>query len=204
MIISFIVIFLICFTIIALRKSNKPIVLIICGVCAWMFINFLCPIDVWYCEPIKEIKTETTIVYEKNLLNLQDTTQSSGKFVGFSYIGTGAAYGSNKENLYYCFYEETQYGYKFQKLSPEKDNIYLQYIDDNEKPKITKECDTTTNIITLKNKPSIWWSGLIDYIRFHKYNVGDTIEEIEQESNYRQVLYVPKGSIVEDYKIDME
>ncbi len=203
MLISFILIFLIGFTIIALKKSNIKAVLTV-GVCVWLFFNLMVEVNIWYCEPETEIKTETVIVYENNLLNLQDTNQSEGKFVGFSYFGTGAAFGRDKEKLYYCFYEETQYGYKFQKLSPEVQEIYLQYINDNEKPKITTECDETTKVRTLKKKPSIWWSSLYDYKKYHKYNVGDIIEENRLKNDYRQVLYIPKGSIVENYKVDME
>lgn len=204
MIISFILVFLIGSMIVMITKQKRDIIaVLIGGFFVLLFFN-AANVEGFYLTTKQEMITETIIEYENNLLNLQDTSQSEGKFVGFSYFGTGAAYGSNKEKLYYCFYEETTYGYKFQKISPEDQEIYLQYINDNEQPKFTKEYEQKKRIKIVKRKPSIWWSSISDYIRYNKLNIGDTIEENVGASDYRQVLYIPSGSIVEDYKIDME
>ena len=204
MIISFIVVFLIGSIIVMITKLKRDIVtVLLVGFFVLLLFN-TGNIEGFYVTTEQEMITETIIEYENNLLNLQDTSQSEGKFVGFALFGTGAAFGSNEDKLYYCFYEETQYGYKFQKISPDDQEIYLQYINDNEQPKITKEYELKKRIKIVKRKPSIWWSTITDYRKYNKLIIGDTIEENVGASNYRQVLYVPKGSIVEDYKIDME
>lgn len=205
MIISFIVVFLIGSIIFLFtQKRNYDVLIILFYGLIVLFVVNSANVENFYLTTEQEVITETVIEYENNLLNLQDTSQSEGKFVGLSYFGTGAAYGNNKEKLYYCFYEETPYGYKFQKMSPEDQEIYLQYINDNEQPKFTKEYEQKKRIKIVKRKPSIWWSSISDYIRYNKLIIGDTIEENVGASDYRQVLYIPSGSIVEDYKIDME
>ena len=205
MIISLILVFLIGSIIFLFtQKRNEDVIgILIGGFFVLVFLN-LANVECFYLTVEQEITTETIIEYENNLLNLQDTSQSEGKFVGFSYFGIGTASGRNEDKLYYCFYEETPYGYKFQKISPEDQEIYLQYINDNEQPKITKEYEQKKRIKIVKRKPSIWWSTIADYRKYNKLIIGDTIEENVVASNYRQVLYVPNGSIVEDYKIDME
>lgn len=206
MIISIIIVFLIFIAIVRYWK-DKPITAfcLALAVCFGVFalFNFASCEKIYFIKET-ETRTETVIEEERTLLNLQDTNQSKGKFVGLSFVGMGGAVGSEEQKLYYCFYEETPYGYKFNKISPEDMEIYINYIDDNEKPKIIKEYDQEKRIMTLKRKPSIWWSSISSYKQYHNLDIGDTVEENISASGYRQVLYVPQNSIVENYKIDME
>lgn len=58
----------------------------------------------------------------------------------------------------------------------------------------------------LVKEPNIWTSSLIDYIYYHKYSVGDVIKTSSSTYfNHQQtVIYIPEGSIEQNYKIDME
>lgn len=53
-----------------------------------------------------------------SIVTLQDNNQVAGtKYVGIGHI---------QEKMYYCFYEETDKGYKYHKLSPEDYEIYIK------------------------------------------------------------------------------
>lgn len=106
--------------------------------------------------------------------------------------------------MYYCFYEETDQGYKYHKLSPEDYEIYIKECSEDEKPYI-EETTRIKNTVVKKDPSSLFWFSLYEYSKYKNCKVGDIVDTSEgffPDRTY--TIYVPKGTIVEDYKIDTE
>ena len=149
----------------------------------------------------------TTKVYESNeLITLKDSNLSNGKYVGVAAYGTGGVSGRLETKNYYCYYIKTEYGYKFEKRSPETEKIYIRYCSEDEAPRVQKECEGFSYKKIIVKKPNIWYSDPLNYATFYKYEIGDVYEEVEDTKMFssKTILYVPEGSIVENYEIDMQ
>lgn len=152
-------------------------------------------------------KTETTpmstdVTSSDELLNFQDTVQTESKH---TYLITFTKE-NPKDVTYYSYYVKTDYGYEYQKISPENENVYIRYCDENETPKIETETDTCKSDKILIEKPNIWYSNIFSYFEYCKYNEGDVIEskEYEDKDNARTIFYVPENSFSVQYDIDMQ
>lgn len=142
---------------------------------------------------VTEDATETETF---SIVALQDNNQVTGtKYVGIGYV---------REKMYYCFYEEADQGYKYHKLSPEDYDIYIKECSNDEKPHI-EETTEIKNTIIKKDPSSLFWFSLVEYLEYKNCKVGDIVDTSEKFIPDRTyTIYVPKGTIVEDYKIDME
>ena len=131
-----------------------------------------------------------------SIVALQDNNQVAGtKYVGIGHI---------QEKMYYCFYEETDQGYKYHKLSPEDYEIYIKECSEDEKPYI-EEMTKIKNTVVKKDPSSLFWFSLYEYSKYKNCKIGDIVDTSEgvfPERTY--TIFVPKGTIVEDYQIDME
>ena len=84
--------------------------------------------------------------------------------------------GTTIENeLYYYYMVETENGYTFEKINA--DNTYIKYSDDNFRIE-------TKSYLTFDN-PVLYWFAL-------------------PVKNSETIIYIPEGSIVYDYEIDLE
>lgn len=130
------------------------------------------------------------------IIALKDRNTTEGNF----FLG----FGSIDNSDYYCYYTENDAGdIKFNKISI-NDNVKLRYCSNGEQPNV-KIYNLVERKILVK-EPNIWTSPLPDYICYHKYNVGDVVETSSSTyHNHQQtVIYIPEGSIEQNYKIDME
>lgn len=135
---------------------------------------------------------ETTKMQE--IATLQDTTQANGRY----FLGTG----TYQEEMYYFYYVETENGYVFNKLSPERENVYIKYIQGEASPRIEEACEYS--VLAVKEKPSFWWN-IFSWICLKDYSVGDIYEKKPTLfSSPTYTIYVPEGSIVEEYDIDLQ
>lgn len=153
--------------------------------------------DLSYVERVEE---KDVVAESHELLNLKDTTKADGKFVGVSVVGTGSMFGGSKTKTYYVFYMKSDKGYKYNKISPEDDDVYIEFCGEEEQARYEVKEDSIKAILT--KKPNIWVDGRsVDYLG---KKIGD--EVIEDYTKYHRyyVLYVPKGSIVQEYNINME
>ena len=130
------------------------------------------------------------------IIALKDNNLSSGTF----FLGCGSI--NNDE--YYCYYTVSSEGdIEFNKLSATHDNVKLRYCGDNEQPRVEKYYRTSKSVLT--KKANIWTSSVIDYIKYYKYNVGDTVGKINIDCYHEQtIIYIPEGTIQQDYNIDMK
>ena len=148
----------------------------------------------------EETKIRTSITSSQELVNFQDTQQDKGQY---SFL---LAYGNGKSEsvMYYAYYVKTEYGYEYQKISPEEKNVYIRYCDENETPRKETEVDIYEKKEILNHKPDIWTTSIFSYIEYHKYNKGDVIDSYRTEECDRTIFYIPQDSISYQYEVDMK
>ena len=145
--------------------------------------------------------TDTEYSYDEldsstKIIALKDRQTTEGNF----FLG----FGSIDNSDYYCYYTENDAGdIVFNKIST-NDNVKLRYCSSEEQPNVKIYNQVKKEILV--KEPNIWTSSLIDYIYYHKYSVGDVIKTSSSTYfNHQQtVIYIPEGSIEQNYKIDME
>ena len=120
------------------------------------------------CAIADECAARTPVLIEsKPLIALKDNSD----IVGTKYLFSGTI----KEAQYYYYIEETEFGYKQNKI--QASSAYIKY--DNESPRIETYVNKYKNLI----------------VRFFCGNTS---------INETVVIYIPEGSIVENYEIDLE
>lgn len=145
--------------------------------------------------------TDTEYSYDEldsstKIIALKDRQTTEGNF----FLGFGSVDNSD----YYCYYTENDAGdIVFNKIST-NDNVKLRYCSSEEQPNVKIYNQVKKEILV--KEPNIWTSSLLDYIYYHKYSVGDVIKTSSSTHHYYQqtVIYIPEGSIEQNYKIDME
>lgn len=124
---------------------------------------------------------------------LKDNVSQQGKF----YLGTGSV----NNRTYYCYYTITDDGYKYQKISPEGNDVYINYCTENETPHI----DTLYKYgITTINDEDYWLVNIKALFNREDYTVGTVIKTNKYPLFQQYKIYVPDGSIIQDYEIDFE
>lgn len=145
--------------------------------------------------------TDTEYSYDEldsstKIIALKDRNTTEGNF----FLGFGSVDNSD----YYCYYTENDAGdIVFNKIST-NDNVKLRYCLNGEQPNVKIYNQVKQEILV--KEPNIWTSPLPDYISYHKYSAGDVIKTSSSPyHNHQQtVIYIPEGSIEQNYKIDME
>lgn len=145
--------------------------------------------------------TDTEYSYDEldsstKIIALKDRQTTEGNF----FLGFGSVDNSD----YYCYYTENDAGdIVFNKIST-NDNVKLRYCSSEEQPNVKIYNQVKKEILV--KEPNIWTSSLPNYICYHKYNVGDVVKTSSSTyHNHQQtVIYIPEGSIEQNYKIDME
>lgn len=145
--------------------------------------------------------TDTKYSYDNlesstKIIALKDRITTEGDF----FLGIGSVDNSD----YYCYYTENDAGdIEFNKVSA-NDNVKLRYCSNEEQPNVKIYNQVQQKVLV--KEPNIWTSSLASYLSYHKYSVGDVIQTtISAYHNHQQtVIYIPKGSIEQNYKIDME
>lgn len=141
---------------------------------------------------------QTPAVQTTNIVALQDVNSTSGRF----FLGSGSV----GQKTYYAYYYKTEYGYRYATIDANNSlkPVYIQYIQsEDETPRIEHHAVLSYTYRTDYNP--IWWS-LIATWRYSGYSDGELIakEVIPQMGNSgRYVIYIPEGSIKEDYEIDL-
>lgn len=170
--------------------NNSPFIAIECVVLAAFIIflsNLFCMPDYFENKTIIETNAQEIVA-------LQDTAQVNGKY----FLGTG----TYQEEMYYFYYVETENGYVFNKLSPERENVYIKYIQGEDSPRIEQSCEYSIRMV--KVEPSFWWD-ILSWIRLKDYSVGDIYKKQPKPfSSPTYTIYVPEGSIVEEYNMDLQ
>lgn len=114
--------------------------------------------------------------------------------------GTGGGFGSTSEEEYYVLYVEKEYGYQRIKLDAYDKNLYIEYIEDDETPHIDVHGQKMRKY--LKEEPSLICFST--YFKYKDYKIGDCIGTWTYNDTEKTIIYVPKGTILEDYKIDLQ
>ncbi len=170
------------------------------SVIVWLAVDLF----VWTGFAIGGIEqTEVEVVDSSEIVALQDTSSVSGSF----FLGSGSV----NNNDYYVFYIDTESGYKREKINADSDSapVYIKYItSDNEVPHIDSYDIRVRK--TLKADPR--WFSVFASGKYRSFNVGDVISEEEtwyytdehSPDDFRYEIYIPEGSIQENYVIDLK
>ncbi len=135
---------------------------------------------------ISETKEEYKLVESHNIIALQDSSNTSGTF----FLGCGTV-GSS---MYYCYYIDTDDGYKYQQIKVSSDDVdvSIKYCKEKETPHIEKYDEYK---ITTCDKN---WGWLIDF------KLSKSTESQSVFSPQKIIIYLPEGTIAENYKIDLQ
>lgn len=152
-----------------------------------------------YCDTANYIKTTNS----KDIITLHDGFQSNDSY----FLGCA----STGEKMYYCYYTDSENGYEYNQISPQDYNIYIKYCKQNEKPKIEENRNFSKSIIK-RDSSSSFWFGLRFYFKTKHLKVGDIYKDEEIDPGFlvtkdeepTYTIYIPEGSIVQDYKVDIE
>lgn len=131
-------------------------------------------------------------LYSSNkIIALADNSNVSGHF----FLGSGSV----GQEEYYVYYTETPRGYKQEKVRA--DSVYIKYISDNEYPHIEYFSKVNQEILT--KKPNNAWFSIVFYLGYKNIDVGCVISEGSPQYSHT-IIYIPEGSIQENYTIDLE
>ena len=149
-----------------------------------------------------ETTQSSELIKSEEIISLRDTSALDGNF----FLGCGSV----GEDEWYVYYTETEYGYKKNKVSADNSArpVYLKYISEGESPRIDEYGWVTRKVL----KDKSFFLSLFGYIKLSQYNVGDEISATYSEyglgggkaDDRRYEIYIPEGSIKEDYVVDME
>lgn len=135
---------------------------------------------------ITEKKEEYKLIESQNIVALQDNSNTSGRF----FLGSGTVNGS----MYYCYYIDTDEGYKYQQINTNESgtDVVIKYCGENETPHIDKYDKYT---IPTSNKDWGWV--------FNPVLIAPQSKEAVF-SPTKVYIYLPEGTIDENYKVDLE
>lgn len=189
-------------------KEDGKVFRILCSIFFGCFVfliltglSYLFSSDDYY--DYEKTTTGVETISSNELLNFQDVKQNESEY---SYVIAYAS-GSSKDIMYYSYYVKTDYGYEYQKISPEEENVYIRYCNENETPRIETEVDKYEVKKILIKEPNIWTSNIVSFLKYHKYSKGDVITTEEWTANEwhkRTIFYIPKDSISVQYDVDMQ
>lgn len=110
--------------------------------------------------------------------------------------------GSINNSNYYCYYTETNDGnIEYNQIST-NDNVKLRYCSNKEQPKVDIYNEVAQTILI--KKPNFLTSSLFSYIEYYKYTVGDVVDTSISSRHQQTIIYIPEGSIQQEYNIDLE
>lgn len=128
------------------------------------------------------------------IIALKDNNRTEGQF----FLGCGSINNSN----YYCYYTETNDGnIEYNQIST-NDNVKLRYCSNKEQPKVDIYNEVAQTILI--KKPNFLTSSLFSYIEYYKYTVGDVVDTSISSRHQQTIIYIPEGSIQQEYNIDLE
>lgn len=193
-------------TIIGVRKidKNAHCFNIITGAVCGIVVFFLYAIISINFNNCVEYVTEEKMIDSVDIVALKDTSSLEGKM----YLGAGRI----EDEEYYGYYKDTEYGRTPGKLEIYNTvrPVYINYISEDETPHIDQYA--LVGYPVLKEEPNIWVS-LPVYFTYKDNVIGDVLGEesvlkpllsTENYDHFRYEIYIPEGSIQENYVVDME
>lgn len=135
---------------------------------------------------ITERKEEYKLVESQNIVALQDNSNTSGRFL----LGSGTVNGS----MYYCYYIDADDGYKYQQIntSDYDVDVSIKYCNENETPHIEKYDKYTIPTSSTK------WGWVFNPVLIAPRANQSVL------STQKIYIYLPKGTIDENYKVDLQ
>lgn len=145
-----------------------------------------------FCGIVKTEFTSREELYASNkIIALADNSNVSAQF----FLGCGSV----GQDEYYVYYTETLRGYKQEKVRA--DSVYVKYLSDNETPHIEHFSKVNQEILT--KKPNTPWLSFTFYLEYKNTDIGEAVSEGTPKHSHT-IIYIPEGSIQENYTIDSE
>ena len=181
------------------KEAGKTLSVILCLVIA-IAIGGLTDVVATICFACNNVKSETTVelVESREIIALQDTSSASGRF----FLGSG----SYKNHPYYIYYYNTEYGAKYASLRADSvmPPVYINtFPEETDTPHINEYCRVSRKYYTGTRNPL--WFSLSAYLKYGAYNTGDLISSGASfcSTGCRYEIFVPEGTILEDFNIDL-
>lgn len=151
-----------------------------------------------YTENTVQVQTTVELVETRDIIALQDTSSESGRF----FLGSG----SYKSRPYYTFYYNTEYGAKYDSIRADSNcpDVYINtFSEGSDTPHIDEYCRVYRKYFTGERNPL--WFSVFAYLKYGQYKAGDIIESGKRfcSSGCRYEIFIPEGSILEDFNIDL-
>lgn len=172
-------------------------------------LSFIFGLSLFFCTDYiacnNMVQTDTTeeVINTSTLVPFKNDSSSHDTF----FLG----YDSTKKDAYYYFHTKTEDGYELEKVKTENTSspVHIKYISSNETPHIVQYSIVSKKTI-IKN-PNILVS-FFSYLYYSDYEIGDVVTEqihkpiydIDNPDRFRYVIYIPEGSIHENYVFDKE
>ena len=85
------------------------------------------------------------------------------------------------------------------------DEVTLKYCTDDETPRVEEYVAVSQKILT--SKPTFWNNTFREYFLYKNYNVGDVVSEtsatMRGDDIVKTVVYIPEGSIENNYDVSL-
>lgn len=143
---------------------------------------------------IKEVEPDIDLDVKssKEIIALSDNLTVKGHH----FLGCGNV----NEDLYYYYLEKTESGSKMSRV--QANTTYL--IEDNsETPRIEEQEVWMAQQFIVVKQPTIWLNLKL-FFKCRKYKIGQKIKDAMYLKENRTVIYIPKGSIIKDFKVDLK
>ena len=151
---------------------------------------------IFACSPIIDYKQKDELVNSQEIMALNLENSQKGEF----FLGCGSVSG----DPYYFYYTQDQNNnIKLHKIKAA--DVTLRYCTDKETPKIEEY--TTIDQSVLTEKPTFWDNFLLEYLRYKDNNVDDVVGEYPStffvDETTKTIIYIPKGSIQNNYDVSL-
>lgn len=138
-----------------------------------------------------EFASKEELYASNKIIALADNSNVSAQF----FLGSGSV----GQDEYYVYYTETSRGYKQEKVRA--DSIYVKYLSNNETPHIERFSKVNQEILT--KKPNSPWLSLLFFLEYKNVDIGEVVSEGKPKHSH-STIYIPEGSIQENYIIDLK
>lgn len=143
-----------------------------------------------------KLKRVEKVADAKEVIALNLDNSKEGRF----FLG----YGSVGNESYYVFYTKDNDGnINLQKVR--SDEVTLKYCTDDETPRVEEYVAVSQKILT--SKPTFWNNTFREYFLYKNYNVGDVVSEtsatMRGDDIVKTVVYIPEGSIENNYDVSL-
>ena len=134
---------------------------------------------------------------EKEIVSLNLNKDINGSVDGGFILGIGSVGGTVNTENYYYFYTKENNRYKLEKINAEE--VFIEETNDNNSKIIYRKTKTVKDKIRNPNKFGEWLG-----LEVNKFENVQSILDLMNKTEYEIILYIPIGSIIENFNPNVE